>query len=376
MKFDIFNAASEIVSGASRDRPADQLLRELFKRNRNIAPFDATEVSALVFAWFRWFGWLDRSKPVEQQLRQARDLAARFRREPSSFSADEQRAKAVPPWALDAIAAEPAWFSALQQEPRLWLRARRGQGRVLAERLGHCRIAGDGALSDTLEYAGREDLFRTTEFHAGEFELQDISSQAVGLICDPQPGETWWDACAGEGGKLLHLSDLMQNKGLIWASDRAGWRLQKLKRRAARARAFNYRAELWDGGPKLPTRTKFNGILVDAPCSGAGTWQRNPHARWTTSPQDVTELGAIQLRLLQHVAGSLKPGGRLIYSVCTLTRQETTDVADGFEQQHPDFEPLSFSNPLNPKVAAISRQWLWPQECGGNGMFIAAWKRR
>src|SRR5205823_5977071 len=129
------------------------------------------------------------------------------------------------------------------------------------------------ALPEALVYEGETDLFRTPEFHAGEFEIQDLSSQAVGWLCDPKPGETWWDACAGEGGKLLHLSDLMQNKGLIWASDRAAWRLQKLKRRTARAKVFNYRAALWDGGAKLPTKTKFDGVLVDAPCSGLGTWR-------------------------------------------------------------------------------------------------------
>src|SRR6185295_12507460 len=139
---------------------------------------------------------------------------------------------------------------------------------AVAQRLGNCKRFGSGALADTLEYNGNNDLFRTPEFHEGEFELQDISSQAVGLICNPKPGETWWDACAGEGGKLLHLSGLMENKGLIWASDRAAWRLQKLKRRTARAKVFNYRSAPWNGEAKLPTKTKFDGVLLDAPCSG------------------------------------------------------------------------------------------------------------
>ena len=199
---------------------------------------------------------------------------------------------------------------ALQTEPRLWLRARRGQGRALAEKLGDCRAFGEGPLADTLEYRGRSDLFRTTEFHAGEFELQDISSQAVGLICAPRPGENWWDACAGEGGKTLHLSDLMENQGLIWASDRAGVASGEAKRRAARARVFNYRAVAWDGGPRLPTKTKFDGVLVDAPCSGIGTWQRNPHARWTTTAQDVKELSEVQTQMLLNAAAGVKPGGK------------------------------------------------------------------
>ena len=97
----------------------------------------------------------------------------------------------------------------------------------------------------------------------------------------------------------------------------------------SRAKLFNYRAALWDGSPRLPTKAKFDGILVDAPCSGVGTWQRNPHARWTTTPNDVAELAAVQAKLLGNIASSVKPGGRLVYAVCTLTRAETTAVARG-----------------------------------------------
>jgi 16S rRNA (cytosine967-C5)-methyltransferase len=187
----------------------------------------------------------------------------------------------------------------------------------------------------------------------------------------------WWDACAGEGGKLLHLSDLMQNKGLIWASDRAAWRLQKLKRRTARAKAFNYRAEHWDGGTKLPTKTKFDGILVDAPCSGVGTWQRNPHARWTTDLQDVLELAELQKRLLANVAASVKPGGKLIYSVCTLTRKETTEVAESFAASHPEFEPMVLPmERISRALTSAATVTIWPQDLGGNGMFVAAWRRQ
>ena len=82
----------------------------------------------------------------------------------------------------------------------------------------------------------------------------------------------------------------MQGRGLLWASDRAAWRLKQLKLRAARAQCFNYRVAEWNGGAKLPTKTRFDGVLLDAPCSGLGTWQRNPHARWTVTPDDVREL--------------------------------------------------------------------------------------
>jgi 16S rRNA (cytosine967-C5)-methyltransferase len=223
-------------------------------------------------------------------------------------------------------------------------------------------------------------LFQTPEFRSGEFEIQDIASQMVGHLCHPGSGERWWDACAGEGGKTMHLSDLMENKGLIWASDRAAWRLQRLKRRAARARVFNYRASLWNGGPKLPTKARFDGVLVDAPCSGIGTWQRNPHARWTVTPENVKDLAEVQKRLLAQVAPSVKSGGKLIYSVCTLTRAETVEVAKGFEKAHLEFEPwplprVTFQDNNGRAVPSAASVTIWPQESGGGGMFVAAWRR-
>jgi 16S rRNA (cytosine967-C5)-methyltransferase len=271
----------------------------------------------------------------------------------------------------------PVWARAIQAEPKLWLRAQRGQGGVLAESLGAAKLSKE--VPDAVLYKGEEDLFKRDEFHAGEFEIQDIASQAVGWLCAPQPGETWWDACAGEGGKTLHLSALMRNKGLIWSSDRAEWRLKNLKRRAARAQVFNFRAAVWDGGAKLPTKTKFDGVLVDAPCSGVGTWQRNPHARWTTTLQDVTELAAVQKKLLAHAAPSVKPGGKLIYSVCTLTRSETEQVVADFNAKFAEqFEPMTLpqiseNQSLLTSAAAMT---IWPQGVGGSGMFIAGWRRK
>jgi 16S rRNA (cytosine967-C5)-methyltransferase len=371
---DISEVAAEIIRTANREKPADAAMREVFQRLR-LPSFDTAEISRMVFSFYRWFGWLENEKDLKVRIKDATALAGRFRHDPVSISIDELRAKTVPGWTSDEVDVSDEWLRSLQQEPRLWLRPRRGQGGVLAGKLGGCRPLGTGALADILEYSGDKDLFRTPEFHRGEFELQDVSSQAVGFICDPKPGETWWDACAGEGGKLLHLSQLMDNKGLIWASDRAAWRLQKLKRRAARAGAFNYRAAAWPGGAKLPTKTRFDGVLLDAPCSGVGTWQRNPHARWTTTPDDVEELSALQKELLSHAAPSVKPGGRLIYAVCTLTKSETVGVADDFENHFKEFKPLALANPLASELPVSARIWIRPQQSGGNGMFVAVWER-
>jgi 16S rRNA (cytosine967-C5)-methyltransferase len=367
--------AERIIGAVDRDHPADALLRQALQPERAFSGEQRTQVSRAVFSYFRWLGWLDRKRPTGEQIKQALKLTEQFARDPQSFPNADLVARVVPDWARMEMEITPALARAFQSEPKLWLRAQRAQGRTLAAQLGDCRVFGPGALSDTLEYRGTRDLFRTPEFHRGDFELQDITSQAVGLICAPQAGETWWDACAGEGGKLLHLSALMNNQGLIWASDRAAWRLQKLKRRAARAKVFNYRAVSWNGGKKLPTRTKFDGVLVDAPCSGTGTWQRNPDGRWTTTARDIEELTEVQKQLLARASQAVKPGGKLIYAVCTLTRSEASGVIEWFEEQYPQYNRLKFPHPLKPNLPSQSQLLLRPDEFGGNGMFVTAWQR-
>ena len=363
--------AARVISHVTCEKPADAVLREALRGTSGLSRFAAGEVSRAVFAHYRWFGWLDSAKAIEQNIRTALDLTKQFAADPKRFSDEELLAKTIPGWVREEMNVSAAWTRTLQTEPKLWLRCKPGQREHLARALGDCFCPDFKALPDAVEFLGSEDLFRSPEFQNGDFELQDIASQAVSVVCSPQPGQTWWDACAGEGGKTLHFSALMQNKGLIWASDRAEWRLRKLKQRTARAKAFNYRAAQWDGGSKLPTKTKFDGILVDAPCSGVGTWQRNPHAKWTATAKDVHELAEIQKQLLSNVAGSLKPGGELFYSVCTLTRAETDDVASYFEQKFPQFTPLPMQNPFTRETA--TRLWFRPEECGGNGMFVAGW---
>ena len=374
MSFTAMRIIERVIATADAGHPADRMLKEELQAVKSLSAPETTEISRTVFAYFRWFGWLDSGDALRTKLERAQELDHRFRQDPHSFPAAELIERAVPKWIASETKVTADWARALQAEPAVWLRAKSGRTEEVTMALGDCRALGTGPLANALEYTGEEDLFRTSMFHAGSFEIQDVNSQLVGLVCAPRPGETWWDACAGEGGKLLHLSDLMENKGLIWASDRASWRLQKLKRRAARAGVFNYRAVAWDGGSKRPTKTKFDGVLVDAPCSGVGTWQRNPHAKWTLRPEDVAELAELQASILTHAAPAVKPGGKLIYAVCTLTRSETTKVAEDFSRAHPQFKPMPFRNPLTGKHYAEGHCVFDPSENRGNGMFVAAWK--
>lgn len=376
MNLSLLAEAADIASRCDRDHPADRVLREAFRMKDSPTRQHSAEISHAVFAWFRWKGALPpgpaSARALEACLRMDQDFAAK----PSAFPTNKLQ-HVVPPWLHKEMQITTPWLQSIQHAPRLWLRARKGCGGDLASKLQKARAGTDArlpeAFTDTVLHEGPEDLFRTATFQSGEFEIQDVASQAVGLLCDPKPGETWWDACAGEGGKTLHLSDLMENKGLIWASDRAAWRLRKLRLRAARARCFNFRTASWEGNDKLPTKTRFDGVLVDAPCSGIGTWQRNPHARWTTIPEDIRELGSLQRDILSYAATAVKAGGRLFYAVCTLTRTETQAVMEDFTRNHPGFEPLPLSGIIGTDPSPVLT--IWPQTLGGNGMYIAAWKR-
>lgn len=358
--------AIEVIRQADREHPADTVLRQVLRRDHRVDPVLAREVVATVQAYYRWFGWLNPQYPLAQQVVYAAKLQQDFDANPLSISDTNLQPRTVPQWVWQEMNISIPWLRALQSPPRLWLRTKPGRRQQVADTLGDCQLPDEPA--DALIYAGQKDVFHTSGFRAGQFEVQDVNSQRVGLLCDAKAGEIWWDACAGEGGKTMVLSMTMRNKGLIWASDRAEWRLKKLKQRAARQGVFNYRTVKWDGGERPPTKTKFDGILVDAPCSGLGTWQRNPQSRWTTTPQDVAELAELQFNLLSHAVPSLKPGGRLVYAVCTLPRRETTEVVKRFERSTPGFERL--------EAAGTRNGFLLPELTAGNGMFIAIWRKR
>jgi 16S rRNA (cytosine967-C5)-methyltransferase len=371
------NHAALVLGRVRPGVPADAALREYLTANRTLGSVGKRSVSRAVFTYFRWINWLDRAESVQKQVLKAIGFQTRFDKDPSSIKFEALASRAVPSWLAGEMELSAAYLRRLQQEPALWIRTKAGLAEVTAKTLGSCeRPVPPDWLNvpddlSALRYRGPDDLHKAAGFQSGSFEIQDLSSQLVGHVCAPEPGETWWDACAGEGGKALHLSDLMRNKGMVWATDRSVRRLSVLKRRAARAGMFNYRTAEWTGASSAPFRTPCDGVLVDAPCSGVGTWQRNPHARWTTSIDDVRELTAVQTALLGNAARSVKVGGRLLYSVCTLTRSETTGVADNFEASHRDFEPSSLAILRAPSA----RAFLLPQDLDANGMFIAAWKR-
>jgi 16S rRNA (cytosine967-C5)-methyltransferase len=190
---------------------------------------------------------------------------------------------------------------------------------------------------------GRPPLGTLAAFRDGLVEVQDEGSQLAALLVEAAPGMRVVDFCAGAGGKSLAMAAAMNNKGHIVACDTSGKRLEGATKRLRRAGVFNVepRNLTSERDPWVKRhRAGFDRVLVDAPCTGTGTWRRNPDAKWTMRHEDPAELAALQRRILDSAARLVKPGGRLVYATCSLLPQENESQAESFAAAHPDFAPI------------------------------------
>jgi 16S rRNA (cytosine967-C5)-methyltransferase len=223
-------------------------------------------------------------------------------------------------------------------------------------------------LPEALRVNGRFDAFASPGWRAGELMPQSRASMAVARVLAPVAGERVLDVCAAPGAKTTHASALMRGEGEIVAVELHGGRAGGLARSAERMGAGNVRVLQGDarllcapGGPLGPDG--FDRVLVDPPCSGLGTLRSRPDLRWHVDPEQLAPLAGIQGELLATAAGQLRPGGALVYSVCTISRHESGDVVEAFLAGHPEF--------------ALDRSWLLlPHVEGSDGFYIARLHRR
>jgi 16S rRNA (cytosine967-C5)-methyltransferase len=187
---------------------------------------------------------------------------------------------------------------------------------------------------------GRPPVMAHPLYKDGSIEIQDEGSQLAALMVDARPGHEVVDFCAGAGGKTLAMAAAMKGKGRLIASDVLANRLVRAKERFRRAGAHNIQTHPITGetDPWIKRhKGKFDRVLVDAPCSGTGTWRRNPDQRWRSLGPGIAELLPLQMRLMESAARLVKPGGRLIYATCSMLMSENEDHADAFLAAHPDF---------------------------------------
>ena len=195
------------------------------------------------------------------------------------------------------------------------------------------------------------------------------------------------DFCAGAGGKTLALGAMMRNTGRLYAFDVSGHRLDNLKPRLARSGLSNvYATQIAHENDERIKRLrgKIDRVLVDAPCSGLGTLRRNPDLKWRQSPKAIGELQEKQAAILQSAARLLKPGGRLVYTTCSLMPAENEAVAEAFGAAQPDFVQVDAREKLEQAgvtqsdslVTPSGHLRLWPHRHATDGFYAVAWERK
>ena len=187
------------------------------------------------------------------------------------------------------------------------------------------------AYKDAIQLQERGNVFATEAFKNGLFEVQDASSQLVAPYLDVQPGMRVIDACAGAGGKALHLAAEMDNKGQLIALDIYANKLKELKRRARRAGAFNIETRVIDSTKVIKKlHNSADRVLLDAPCTGLGVLSRNPDAKWKLQPDFIEKIEKTQQQILRDYSKMVKPGGKMVYATCSILPSENQEQVKKF----------------------------------------------
>jgi 16S rRNA (cytosine967-C5)-methyltransferase len=205
-------------------------------------------------------------------------------------------------------------------------------------------------------------VFLTDAFKDGIFEVQDASSQLVAYFLDVKPGMHVIDACAGAGGKTLHLSSLMQSKGRIISMDTEAWKLDELKKRAKRSGAQNIETRVIDSITISKLKNSADRVLLDVPCSGLGVIKRNPDAKWKLKSEFINNIIQTQQQILGEYSQMVKHGGYLVYATCSILPSENNQQVELFLKNNSNFE-------------LIKQEVVSPFSSGFDGFFMALLKK-
>ena len=368
-----------IEAARQQGAPADRVLAEWFRNHRFAGSKDKRAIRELVYAAIRACGPVPASGRAAM-LRVAQDdadIAALFDGSnygPQAIGEGEQAARGgvAPDWLVERLAASDVTGEGTQA---LLSRA------PLDLRINTLRF--DGALvfpeegeplgENAVRFPPGTKVEQWDAYASGQVEIQDYGSQLACAAVQARPGETVIDLCAGAGGKTLALAAAMENGGTLVAADTDRGRLSRLAPRAERAGAQVAETVLLNPGQELAALEAWQGradaVLVDAPCSGTGTWRRNPEARWRLTQKELERLTALQSRLLDVAAGLVKPGGRITYVTCSLLDEEGAMRIDDFLGRNPEWKALEPDVPAGaPRGQGVR---LTPQADGTDGFFIA-----
>ncbi|MFC3099298.1 RsmB/NOP family class I SAM-dependent RNA methyltransferase [Altererythrobacter lauratis] len=370
-----------IAAARTQGAPADRILADWARGNRYAGSKDRRAIRELVYAAIRACGPVPANGRSAMLLRAKNDpeLAALFdgsAHAPAPIGSDEAAAQPgiAPPWLEERLAAsgiDGDEAAALLSRAPLDIRVNRLKANpdtlelpVNAETL---------AVPGALRLPAGTMVEEWPAFAEGLIEVQDAGSQLACLAAGAKAGETVIDLCAGAGGKTLALAAAMGNHGTLIACDTDRRRLGQLSPRAERAGAEITQTVLLDPGREAEALADWQGradlVLVDAPCSGTGTWRRNPESRWRLTARELDRLTALQARLLDIATKLVKPGGRLVYVTCSLLDEEGAGQVEGFLAANPRFRAVTPDLPLGSRRGPGLR--LTPLRDGTDGFFIA-----
>lgn len=373
------------IIAAARDSgaAADTLIARYFSTRRYAGSKDRRAVRELVYAAIRAVGERPASGRSAMLALAARDtdIAATFDgvgHGPAPIGAKESAAGVgiAPQWILDRLAAsglDQAEYPALIDRAPLDVRINRAIDEPFAIE-GAEPIAG---LPDGLRLPSGTNVETLPAFNHGALEVQDAGSQIVTHAARAQPGQRIVDLCAGAGGKTLALATAMRGAGELLATDTDRDRLSRLMPRAERVRAAIIETRLINPGREREMLEDWTAtadcVLIDAPCSGTGTWRRNPEARWRLTPERIERLVETQRKVLHVGAALVKPGGALVYIVCSLLDEEGAGQVAAFLAATPGWRAetleLSAGRAHGPGIR------LTPAHDSTDGFFVARLQR-
>jgi 16S rRNA (cytosine967-C5)-methyltransferase len=221
----------------------------------------------------------------------------------------------------------------------------------------------DATHPDALILKKRSNIFRNGYFLNGHFEVQDKGSQEIAMYLQVEPGMRVIDACAGAGGKTLHLAALMQNKGRIISMDVEARKLDELRKRASRAGAHIIETRVIESSKTIKRlESSADRVLLDVPCSGLGTLRRNPDAKWKLSPEFIVKIKQTQQEIIRSYSRMVKPGGLMVYATCSVLPSEDENQVSAF---------LSF----NPNFSLQHQQYVMPSQSNSDGFYMALLRR-
>lgn len=370
-----------LEAARSKGAPADRLIADWFRPRRFAGSSDRRAVRELAYAAIRSCGEIPQSGRAAMLRLSATDpsLAALFdgsRHAPAPIEAGEPVAEpgVAPQWLEARLAAsglEGGDALALLGRAPLDIRV----NTLKAERdTIELPIAGEPtAAPHGLRFPFGTPIEQWPAYADGRIEVQDAGSQIACEAVAARPGETVIDLCAGAGGKTLALAAAMEDRGALIACDSDRARLSRLPPRAVRAGATIVETVLLDPGRELerlePWLGNADAVLVDAPCSGTGTWRRNPEARWRLTETQIARYVNVQARLLDVAAALVRPGGRLVFVTCSLLDEEGADQIAEFLSRNAGWgaEPLLLPAGM-PRGAGLR---LAPNQDGTDGFFVA-----